>query len=275
MKFTIKAILLTILCINSLVESTSVSASIKANNSIKDRSRHKNPDAAKQTKSPFGVHSLFSGNDSSERMSYETRGVPPPAQKQTKSKFPDSEKLTAQKIVNDYRKKFDFLDYKLPIDDCLNQDELSLAYSEYDWPMGTSENNDPVDYARQMIAQYDKTNKGCLNFVDFCTLMEDLWSITENLQQKRCTDNYDKSVDTFQRLFDWLDRNNDKFLDEQEMVFGLSRVLYRDASTVEIHNVFNKYAKKDSGKLDYQSFILAIANGDLDDTFSNEDSVKI
>ena len=66
------------------------------------------------------------------------------------------------------------------------------------------------------------------------------------------------------RLFKWLDRDNDDFIDENDLVFGISKIMIRDVDFKEVKFVFQKYDVKKLGKIDLNSFMLAIANGYLD-----------
>jgi len=44
--------------------------------------------------------------------------------------LPDPEKIIAMRIVEQYKKMFDFLDYK-PVDDLLTAEELSEAFKDF------------------------------------------------------------------------------------------------------------------------------------------------
>lgn len=44
--------------------------------------------------------------------------------------MPDPEKIIAMRIVEQYKKMFDFLDYK-PVDDLLTAEELSEAFKDF------------------------------------------------------------------------------------------------------------------------------------------------
>jgi hypothetical protein len=35
-------------------------------------------------------------------------------------------------------------------------------------------------------------------------------------------------------LFNWLDRDNDKFITQQDMLFGISRIMLKDADISEV-----------------------------------------
>ena len=40
--------------------------------------------------------------------------------------------------------------------------------------------------------------------------------------------------DSFTKLFNWLDRDNDKLITQQDMLFGISRIMLKDADIGEI-----------------------------------------
>jgi len=53
------------------------------------------------------------------------------------------------------------------------------------------------------------------------------------------------SRDVFNKLFLWLDRDNDSFITQQDMLFGISKIMLKDASIIEviILNLINKDKK--------------------------------
>jgi hypothetical protein len=100
--------------------------------------------------------------------------------------------------------------------------------------------------------------------------MEDLWNSADMLQEQKCNVAFNKSKDIFIKLFHWLDRDQDNFIIPEDMIYGISRIMIRDVDMKEIQKVFVKYDTKKSGKIDLETFLLAIANGDLDNTFKDE-----
>lgn len=261
MKFTARSIALIAIVLNTLsvtfqkeISSTGAFLSSK----LKDDKNKKD----KEIKSPFGPHSLFHEKDSNERMSFEYRAVPPPEKEKNDGKFPETEKIIARALVNSYRKIFDFLDYKRPINDCVSPDELTIVYSDFGWPMRNAD-LEPLDYSGQVIQQYDTAEKGCMNFVEFCNFMEGQWDVSDQVQMKNCGAAYDQAMSVWQRLFDWLDTDHDKWITQANMIYGLSKVMYRDVKMEEIAEVFKKYDPKNTQKINYQSFVLAIINGML------------
>ncbi len=75
-------------------------------------------------------HSLFREKDSQDRMSISRQGVPEKIGKSKGIKIKEPEKLVAARIVDYYRKIFDYLDYK-PVDDLINADELAEAFRDF------------------------------------------------------------------------------------------------------------------------------------------------
>lgn len=71
------------------------------------------------------------------------------------------------------------------------------------------------------------------------------------------------------KLFHWLDRDGDGFITQQDMLFGISKIMLKDASIKEIRKVFKDYDPKKTGKINLQSFLLAIINGYLNKTFED------
>ena len=72
------------------------------------------------------------------------------------------------------------------------------------------------------------------------------------------------------RLFHWLDRDQDKFISPEDIIYGVSRIMIRDVDMKEVQNVFAKYDTEKKGKINMDNFLLAIANGGLDKTFKDE-----
>jgi hypothetical protein len=135
-------------------------------------------------------HSLFRERDSLDRMSESHSGVPVPISTKKLSKVKEPEKLLAARIVDHYRKIFDYLDYN-PVDgkivvnlDLLNADELAEAYRDFKWPKANTDVSDDVEYASMLIKKYDKSGKNAINFVEFCDLMEDLWGNADLLEEQ-------------------------------------------------------------------------------------------
>jgi Ca2+-binding EF-hand superfamily protein len=215
-------------------------------------------------------HSLFREKDSLERMSAYTEGVPAyPEEKKTKEKMPDPEELVARKIVDHYRKMFDYLDVN-PVDDQLSADELSEAFKDFSWPKNDPDANDDVEYAKTLITKYDTESKGSINFLEFCKLMEEMWGAADQIQESKCGNAFDKSREIFDKLFTWLDRDQDNLITPEDMIYGISRIMIRDVDMKEVQEVFAKYDTKKTGKIDKDTFFLAIANGGLDETFFDE-----
>ena len=43
------------------------------------------------------------------------------------------------------------------------------------------------------------------------------------------------SKDAFTKLFYWLDRDNDSWITQQDMLFGISKIMLKDASIKEVN----------------------------------------
>jgi Ca2+-binding EF-hand superfamily protein len=179
------------------------------------------------------------------------------------------EKIIALRIVEHYRKIFDYLDYK-PVDVILNHEELSLAYREFGWPKADPNVSDPIEFAKLQITRYDKQNKGAINFVEFTRLMEDLWNSSDSVQEQKCNVGFMKAKDVFGKLFDWLDRDKNGLIAPEDMLYGISRIMIRDADLNEIKNVYAAYGSGENRlKLTKDNFLLAVVNGLLDKTFKD------
>jgi Ca2+-binding EF-hand superfamily protein len=131
--------------------------------------------------------------------------------------------------------------------------------------------SDDLEYAKVLISRYDKSNKNGLNFVEFCQLMEELWDSADFTKEQQCNIAFDKSLNVFEKLFKWLDRDGDLFLEPEDMIYGVSRIMFRDVDMNEIQTVFDKYkiAGKD-GKLSKDNFFTALINEELTKTFKDE-----
>ena len=100
--------------------------------------------------------------------------------------------------------------------------------------------------------------------------MEELWNSADMLQEQSCMVGFNRSKEIFERLFHWLDRDQDKFISPEDIIYGVSRIMIRDVDMKEIQNVFTKYDTEKKGKINMEHFLLAIANGDLVKTFKDE-----
>jgi Ca2+-binding EF-hand superfamily protein len=102
-----------------------------------------------------------------------------------------------------------------------------------------------------------------MNFVDFCLFSEDLWDISDSIQEQKCSSGFEKANEIWSNFFKWLDRDNDGYLVMEDCIYGISKMMYRDADMDEIQKTFAEYGGADK-KLNFDSFVLAIANGFLD-----------
>ena len=73
-----------------------------------------------------------------------------------------------------------------------------------------------------------------------------------------------KSTDVLDKLFNCLDRDLDGGISPEDLIYGVSRIMIRDVDIEEIGKVFAKYDPKKTGKINKESFNLAIINGLLD-----------
>ena len=129
---------------------------------------------------------------------------------------------------------------------------------------------DDVEYAKILIKKYDKGGKNSINFVEFCHLMEDLWGAADVIAQQKCNQALAKAKDAFERLFRWLDRDQDGFVTAHDVIYGVSRIMIRDADIDEVNAIFVKYDPKKTGKIDRKSWLLAMSNGLLKRSLKNE-----
>jgi Ca2+-binding EF-hand superfamily protein len=174
--------------------------------------------------------------------------------------------MIALKIVEQYRKQFDYLDNK-PVDDLLSPEELGVGFRDFDWPKVDPSIADPTEYGKVLVQKYDQGGKGSINFVEFCKLGEDLWNSADMLQEQNCKEAFNKSKEVFDKLFEWLDRDHDGGVNPEDMIFGISRMMIRDADIEEVGKVFAKYDPNKTGKINKENFNLAVINGLLDKSF--------
>jgi len=173
---------------------------------------------------------------------------------------------------------FDYLDYK-PVDNLITPEELSEAFKDFsklnflnikllDWPKVATSIADDLEYSKVLTERYDTSNKNSLNFVEFCKLMEELWDSADFEKEERCNVAFEKSKDVFVKLFKWLDRDKDGFIEAEDMIYGVSRIMIRDVDLQEIQDLFAKNQK--DGKINETTFLLAVVNGELNKTFKDE-----
>lgn len=178
------------------------------------------------------------------------------------------EEEIAMRIVERYRQIFNFLDSN-PVDNELSPKELAIAFDEFNWPKNDPNEFDNLAYAKKIINKYSKKQK--MDFVQFCKFMEELWNDENRLENEECQVNFGKAKDTFSNVFDWLDRDKDGMISKEDMLYGISRIMLRDADQKEIDLVFEKYDKEKKGKISKRDFILCAINGMLDLSLKKED----
>ena len=100
--------------------------------------------------------------------------------------------------------------------------------------------------------------------------MEDLWGASDVLAGKKCNLALGKAKEIFERLFRWLDRDQDGLISAHDMIYGISRIMIRDANIDEVNNIFVKYDTMKTGKIDRKSWLLAMSNGLLKLSLKNE-----
>jgi Ca2+-binding EF-hand superfamily protein len=70
-----------------------------------------------------------------------------------------------------------------------------------------------------------------LEFVDF---MEDMWMFVEDESLYKCDSALEEATAVFSNLFSWLDKDGDKFVSKQDLMFGLSKIMGKDANEEKI-----------------------------------------
>ncbi len=65
--------------------------------------------------------------------------------------------------------------------------------------------------------------------------MEELWIVKDHLSEKKCFFEIEKATRIMSQLFKWLDRDNDKFITPEDMIYGISRILIRDVNIKEVN----------------------------------------
>lgn len=112
-----------------------------------------------------------------------------------------------------------------------------------------------------------------MNFVDFCMFAEDLWEVSDSIQEQKCSSGFNKSMEIWDGFFKWLDRDNDGFLVMEDMIYGISKMMFRDIDIDEVKKVYLEYGGPEK-KVNYENFVLAIANGMLDNSLKDPNYVE-
>ncbi len=92
-----------------------------------------------------------------------------------------------------------------------------------------------MQHAKRVIEKYDLNKKNSINFMEFTKFMEDLWNVRDVLSQKKCVFALQKSTKIMLDLFKWLDRDGDKYISPEDMIYGISRILVRDVNLNEVN----------------------------------------
>ena len=100
--------------------------------------------------------------------------------------------------------------------------------------------------------------------------MEDLWGAADVIAEQKCNLAIGKANDIFERLFRWLDRDQDGLISAHDMIYGISRIMIRDANIDEVNNIFVKFDLKKTGKINRKAWLLAMSNGMLKKSLKND-----
>jgi Ca2+-binding EF-hand superfamily protein len=100
-------------------------------------------------------------------------------------------------------------------------------------------------------------------------MMEDLWNASDLIAEMKCNRAIFKAKDIFEKLFRWLDRDQDGLVTRHDLIYGISRIMIRDADLDEVQTVFKKFDKKNTGKINRESFLVAMASGTLKKSLTN------
>lgn len=68
--------------------------------------------------------------------------------------------------------------------------------------------------------------------------MEDLWNVGDQIGAKNCKTKINKAMNVFGDLFKFLDRDEDKKLTPEDMIYGISRIMVRDVDVGEVYILF-------------------------------------
>lgn len=97
---------------------------------------------------------------------------------------------------------------------------------------------DAVEYSSKVIETFNKGGEKKINFIEFCKFMEDLWNLGDKIGEKNCKTKINKSLNVFGDLFKFLDRDEDKKITPEDMIYGISRIMVRDVDVAEVLNIF-------------------------------------
>lgn len=106
---------------------------------------------------------------------------------------------------------------------------------------------DAVEYSEKVVNTFDKNGEKKLNFLEFCRFMEDLWNVGDQINTKNCKTKLNKSMNVYADLFKFLDRDADKHITPEDMIYGISRIMVRDVDVAEVKyflKLFNSIRSK-------------------------------
>lgn len=212
----------------------------------------------------------FNNQDSVPQSNYPLFTPPPkiPILNNEDETYKDEYYKVAERMVENYRKMFDFIDENS--NNLVTDSELSIAFDIYNWPKDIDGNIDNIEYSKDLISKFDRDSKNGVTFEEFCNMIGSMYDVRDNLEEQKCLNSYEKAVDVLNNFYRWLDQTGTGNVGESELLFGISKMMGRDADESEISNVL----KKNGGKLSNDGLILAIANGDFDKTFINPNYSK-
>ena len=264
------------LCLLSLTFCLESNNNNNSNNNVNEMSNNQNYNSVPSTTDNLnpnydGNHSLFSDeNKGSGASSNFSLSIPPPkiGSNNENSDYKDEFTQVAERMLEKYREYFDFLDKNA--NNLISADELALAFEVYDWPKEIDGNVDNIEYGKELITKFDKDNKEGLSFEEFCRMMSSLYDTRDRLEEQKCLNSYDKAIDTMNNFYKWLDQKGTGTIGESELLYGISKMMSRDADEAEISSLL----KKNGGTITKDALVLAIANGELDKTFIDPNYYK-
>jgi Ca2+-binding EF-hand superfamily protein len=114
---------------------------------------------------------------------------------------------------------------------------------------------DAIEYSEKVVETFDKKGEKKINFLEFCRFMEDLWNVVDQIQVKNCKTKINKAMNVFGDLFKFLDRDEDKKLTPEDMIYGISRIMVRDVDVGEVNIFYFIFFKYNRLKM-YSKFMI-------------------
>jgi hypothetical protein len=155
----------------------------------------------KKAYSEAPVHSLADEKNDLSRPSAYPYGVPLADDKLEPRKFADETYRVAFKIARYYRDVFEFIDEDA--DDWLDVKDVTAVFKNYNWPLLKGKSLDEMVLI--VMERFGTKRKMYIDFIEFCGLMEYLWSLKAINEFFKCKERIYNNIEIVDKVYEFID----------------------------------------------------------------------